>query len=524
MRQLSTAGRAAAPSAPRARPAARSCRAELQAQPAAAASAAAAAAGSRLPRLSGPLPPPAAAAPAAAAKPPHPAARAGAGASPAAALAPAPAGPLPLPLPPPPPPRLPPPSPDHPVLDLIRARVREGSRPGARSDGFKLGLAVEGGGMRGVVTGAMLMALLGCDTRDAFDAVYGASAGAINSTYFLTGQTEGLDIYTDHLATSDQFLSLRRYWMGGAAPAMDLGFLLDHVMQRVTPLDWEGVMNSTGARPDLIINPHAFPSRMTIGMLVESMAAKAGALRGEFVDASPFQRCDGKPSNPVEHFGAQLEAAGFSKYGQETLISGVTGEAMPCDIFVGVVYYQRLRHMVSDKFQVRSMGAINQLTRQPYMREAWRVEHRHTNHQGVPLEELLAEMAAGRGLATIDLSDEEPFDSQAFGGGGGAGAGASPAASLDGGAGAGAGAGAAAAAAAQARAAASDMAGCGRAAGVGLADGFSGGHVLPVYPGAAASFAPVCTHVPTLERGRREGYEAVTRVVLPALAPRSRRH
>jgi hypothetical protein len=54
----------------------------------------------------------------------------------------------------------------------------------------------------------------------------------------------------------------------------------------------------------------------------------------------------------VEVYGRQLEAAGFSKYGQETMISGVTGREMPCDIYVGVVYYQRLRHMVSDKFQV----------------------------------------------------------------------------------------------------------------------------------------------------------------------------
>lgn len=130
---------------------------------------------------------------------------------------------------------------------------------------------------------------------------------------------------------------------------------------------------STGMRPDLIINPHAFPSRMTIGMLVESLAAKAGALTGRFVDASPFQNCTtpGQGSsqseriNPVEEFGAQLEAAGFAKYGQEKMISGVTGEEMPCDIYIGVVYYQRLRHMVSDKFQVRSTGKVNQLTRQP---------------------------------------------------------------------------------------------------------------------------------------------------------------
>ena len=58
------------------------------------------------------------------------------------------------------------------------------------------------------------------------------------------------------------------------------------------------------------------------------------------------------PGNPAEKYGAYLESAGFARQGQETLISGITGEEMPCDIFIGIVYYQRLRHMVSDKFQV----------------------------------------------------------------------------------------------------------------------------------------------------------------------------
>ncbi len=71
------------------------------------------------------------------------------------------------------------------------------------------------------------------------------------------------------------------------------------------------------------------------------------------------------PGNPVERWGEYLERQGFSRYGQETMISGVTGQEMPCDIYIGPVYYQRLRHMVSDKFQVRSTGPINNLTRQP---------------------------------------------------------------------------------------------------------------------------------------------------------------
>ena len=88
-----------------------------------------------------------------------------------------------------------------------------------------------------------------------------------------------------------------------------------------------------------------------------------------FVDASSFHKCyhpgDESAEAPIEHAGAGLERHGFARHGQEVMINGFTGEEMPCDIFIGLVYYQRLRHMVKDKFQVRSVGKNNPLTRQP---------------------------------------------------------------------------------------------------------------------------------------------------------------
>ncbi|PIA60123.1 hypothetical protein AQUCO_00400784v1 [Aquilegia coerulea] len=130
---------------------------------------------------------------------------------------------------------------------------------------------------------------------------------------------------------------------------------------------------TTGLRPDLIINPHAFPSRMTIGMLLESIAAKGGSLHGKFVDATPFAssvrkengQSSSEPDSLVDELGTLLKDRGFNYHGLEVLYSGVLGTELACEIFIGPVYYQRLRHMVSDKFQVRNTGPVDPTTKQP---------------------------------------------------------------------------------------------------------------------------------------------------------------
>lgn len=121
--------------------------------------------------------------------------------------------------------------------------------------------------------------------------------------------------------------------------------------------------SESGIVPDVIINPHAFPSRMTIGMFVESLAGKAGALHGLAQDSTPF-RFD-EENTAGDYFGHQLMKAGYNYHGNEPMYSGITGEELHADIYIGVVYYQRLRHMVNDKFQVRTTGPVTALTGQP---------------------------------------------------------------------------------------------------------------------------------------------------------------
>jgi DNA-directed RNA polymerase I subunit RPA2 len=95
---------------------------------------------------------------------------------------------------------------------------------------------------------------------------------------------------------------------------------------------------------------------MTIGMLLESMAGKAGACHGVAQEATPFRFSE--KHRAVDYFGEQLRACGYAYHGTEPMYSGLYGTEMEVQIFVGIVYYQRLRHMVSDKDQVRAQGAL----------------------------------------------------------------------------------------------------------------------------------------------------------------------
>eukprot|EP00092_Neocalanus_flemingeri_P024162 GFUD01026209.1.p1 GENE.GFUD01026209.1~~GFUD01026209.1.p1 ORF type:complete len:1157 (+),score=299.03 GFUD01026209.1:56-3526(+) len=122
---------------------------------------------------------------------------------------------------------------------------------------------------------------------------------------------------------------------------------------------------SNGLFPDIVFNPHGFPSRMTIAMMIESMAGKGGAIHGSVHDATPFTFSEDPDNDAIDYFAKQLEHAGYNYYGTETLYSGVSGVEMKAEIFFGIIHYQRLRHMVSDKFQVRSTGPIDCVTRQP---------------------------------------------------------------------------------------------------------------------------------------------------------------
>jgi DNA-directed RNA polymerase II subunit RPB2 len=117
---------------------------------------------------------------------------------------------------------------------------------------------------------------------------------------------------------------------------------------------------SDGIRPDIIINPHAIPSRMTIGQLVETLIGKACSLYGAFGDCTAFLNTGPKE----KQYGKLLVNEGFHSSGTQILYNGMTGEQIQSDIYIGPTYYMRLKHMVKDKINYRARGPRTLLTRQ----------------------------------------------------------------------------------------------------------------------------------------------------------------
>jgi DNA-directed RNA polymerase II subunit RPB2 len=145
--------------------------------------------------------------------------------------------------------------------------------------------------------------------------------------------------------------------------------------------------NAEGIRPDLIINPHALPSRMTIGQIVESLFGKVCASYGAFGDCTAFQV---KGSN-YSTYAPLLVEAGFHSSGNEVLYNGMTGEQLSSDIYIGPTYYMRLKHMVKDKINYRARGPNTALTRQPVQGRA--------NDGGLRIGEMERDGVMGHGMS-----------------------------------------------------------------------------------------------------------------------------
>ena len=146
--------------------------------------------------------------------------------------------------------------------------------------------------------------------------------------------------------------------------------------------------NKDGLVPDIIVNPHAFPSRMTIAHLIECVLAKLCCLRGTYIDGTAFE------DNCIEDYYNMMEKYGYHKHGDEILYNGFTGDQIETEIFFGPTLYQRLKHMVKDKINYRGAnGPVELMTRQPTQGRA--------NDGGLRIGEMETNAILGHGIASF---------------------------------------------------------------------------------------------------------------------------
>jgi DNA-directed RNA polymerase subunit B' len=171
----------------------------------------------------------------------------------------------------------------------------------------------------------------------------------IVESVFITADDEGNKIV--HVKTRDQRI-----------PELGDKFATSHgqkgVIGAIVPEE-DIPFTSKGVRPDVIFNPHGLPSRMTVGYLLELIAGKVGCLRGEVMEGTSFS---GTSKNEIEE---QLEELGFRYDGKETMYNGINGHKLEAKIFVGNLYYLKLKYMVGNKLHGRASGKVALLTRQP---------------------------------------------------------------------------------------------------------------------------------------------------------------
>jgi DNA-directed RNA polymerase II subunit RPB2 len=145
-----------------------------------------------------------------------------------------------------------------------------------------------------------------------------------------------------------------------------------------------------GIVPDIIINPHALPSRMTVSMLLEMILGKTCAIRQESGDATPFTDSS---TNVADKLCAALEAEGFDGSGLEDLYNGFTGEKMQSRIFIGLSYYHKLKHLVSEKVYARGYGGLQLLSAQPSVGRS--------KHGAMRIGEMEKDAAISQGCAAL---------------------------------------------------------------------------------------------------------------------------
>lgn len=162
---------------------------------------------------------------------------------------------------------------------------------------------------------------------------------------------------------------------------------------------WDMLMTSEGVVPGLILNPHAIPSRMTIGQLIEGLAGKVAALEGALGDATIFKKVD------LDAIGNRLEELGYDRHGSEYCFDGKTGEYIDKKIFITPTYYQRLQKFVVDEVYSISTGPTCAITRQP-------VEGKN-QRGGLRIGEMEKDVLVAAG-ASLFLSEKFKTDSDGF--------------------------------------------------------------------------------------------------------------